>query len=403
MKTTDSQSSFYTLQRHEDSIDCSLWNPSNVERIVLTITMETLALLSLFGSGFVILTYGVFRARLRHFLPFWFSISAFLLAVFVLMSPLSGFQPLLTAAIPCRIQAYGIQFFSNATNFWSLIIFLHMHGVIVGQSEEFIGLLSSLWAHLFVWGCSAILTIIPAALGLFGPSGPWCWLKCAKYAIWGVAFFFAEMLVIVLIQVILWIRMFRALREMQKAEISLTVKSASSTLIHRCTWFVWLNFFLFLAMASYRVFEILAPNLVVYILELFDALAISSMGLLLSFCVFGLTRENHRLWMYYRPSCFARQDVLPYSPAEKNAVLAEPVNEFTHADQDHLLPKPTRYEQAYPIPKPIRNLRNDRSFAGSPGSLSETSESDTVYLPEVYGSYGTMAGVNFKEVEFASG
>src|SRR3989338_2766492 len=167
----------------DNSVLCSSWNPSHIESTVLIATMETLALLSFFGSFFVALTYGTCRPQLRHVMPVWLSVSTLCLSVFVLMSPLSGFQTVLAANVPCLIQALGIQFFSNATNFWSLAIFLHMHGVIVEQSPRLVAFFSSWWMHLLVWGLSAVLTAIPGGLGLIRPSGPWRWLRGSHYDI----------------------------------------------------------------------------------------------------------------------------------------------------------------------------------------------------------------------------
>ena len=390
----------------DNSVLCSSWNPSHIESTVLIATMETLALLSFFGSFFVALTYGIFRPQLRHVMPVWLSVSTLCLSVFVLMSPLSGFQTVLAANVPCLIQALGIQFFSNATNFWSLAIFLHMHGVIVEQSPRLVAFFSSWWMHLLVWGLSAVLTAIPGGLGLIGPSGPWCWLRCSKYDMWGFIFYFGEMFVVVVIQVFLWIRMFRALRALQHQQDSLVLRSGVSTMLHRCSWFVWLNFVLFIFMAAYRLLQIIVPFLFVYILELLDSLAISSMGLLLSFCVFGLTKENYHLWMHFKPSCFNASAARPYEVLDVSKTpLGEAVNEFTSGTDEESLNAASSSSRGrpepYPIPKPLRNLRNDRSYAASPGSNSETSDSEGTYR---YGtSYGTMTGVNFKEVEFASG
>jgi hypothetical protein len=383
---------------------CPYWNPGLVERDILIICMETLCLLSIFGSFFVFLTYLVFRAQFfQHFYPFWLAVSTFFLSCFILMSPGSGFEFILNTKkhedqISCQVQAIGIQFFGNATNLWSLVIFLDMHAVIVGGqgwNER------SKWlAHLFAWGFSAVLTIVPAVLQLLGPSGPWCWLKCAYLDVWGVTFYLAEMFAIVLVQVVLWIRMYRALRDLRRQRNDCTsLQSASSSTLVKCTWFVWLFTALFLAMACHRILDLITkPDGIVYTLELLDVIASSSMGFLLSFCVFGVTRKNHQLWLSCTPNCFSRIEIQPYQPERI----------FNSPEAMPLLPEQGRKTPAKlqntPVSKNIPHQHQSSrldSLGHSPSinSFSE-SETDSHYSADSSYSFLKSEGFSFADVEF---
>lgn len=367
------------------SIECGFWDPTQSQKNVFIIFMETTNLLSIAGAGFVLLTYLIFWGHYPHKLPFWLALSCFMQSLFMLISPLSGFAFILGSSTQidnsfCLGQAIGIQFFANATNFWSLVLFLHMHSVVAnGHSSS---RLDSIWSHLVVWAFAAILTIVPAVLGLLGANGPWCWLRCARYDVWGVSFYFLEMFVVVLIQVVLWIRMYRALARLRQRFADQQVRSASRTLIIRCTLFVWLYFFIFLLMAVHRILEIFTPNSVLFFLEVLDVTAASSMGFVLPFCVFGLTHENKQLWLNWRPSCFNKPTLQPYlhhaeegrgeEQAENSPLLSTPINASRY------LPPPPRPQS----------------------SMSESEGGHYSGDSSLYGSSFTSEGFGFADVEF---
>ncbi|KAK3272971.1 hypothetical protein CYMTET_18762 [Cymbomonas tetramitiformis] len=128
---------------------------------VLTHLNIGFAVVSLSGSLFIISCFLVFP-DLRKFsfqLVFWLSLSDFLLGLGnVIGNPDDGTM--------CNVQAYSTQFFSTASVLWTTVIAFVLHQTVVYHWTDVPNLV--IHFHVFVWGTSLILMILPAFTGSYG-------------------------------------------------------------------------------------------------------------------------------------------------------------------------------------------------------------------------------------------
>ena len=72
------------------------------------------------------------------------------------------------------------QFFDMASVLWTVVIAYTLYTVVVKQVN-----VSVLWPfHLFVWGGSAFLMLLPTTTNSYGDSGPWCWIRAEMNENW---------------------------------------------------------------------------------------------------------------------------------------------------------------------------------------------------------------------------
>eukprot|EP00249_Psilotum_nudum_P023414 c28863_g2_i1 orf=473-1414(+) len=126
--------------------------------------------LSFTGSGFIVLCYLLFK-ELRKFsfrLVFYLSLSDMLCSFFNLLgNPGKGFL--------CYVQGYTTQFFSVASFLWTTTIAFTLHRTVVRHKTD-VEELESIF-HLYVWGSSLIMTVIPSIGNDYGQAGAWCWVQ----------------------------------------------------------------------------------------------------------------------------------------------------------------------------------------------------------------------------------
>ncbi|KAH7296518.1 hypothetical protein KP509_26G026500 [Ceratopteris richardii] len=122
------------------------------------------------GSGFIVLCYLLFK-ELRKFsfqLVFYLSLSDLLCSFFnILGDPGKGFL--------CYVQGYATQFFSVASFLWTTTIAFTLHRTVVKHKTD-VEELGPIF-HLYVWGISLILAIIPSIGNDYGQAGAWCWVQ----------------------------------------------------------------------------------------------------------------------------------------------------------------------------------------------------------------------------------
>ncbi|MCO5595017.1 hypothetical protein L7F22_049054 [Adiantum nelumboides] len=75
----------------------------------------------------------------------------------------------------CYVQGYTTQFFSVASFLWTTTIAFTLHRTVVKHKTD-VEELGPIF-HLYVWGTSLILAIIPSIGNDYGQAGAWCWLQ----------------------------------------------------------------------------------------------------------------------------------------------------------------------------------------------------------------------------------
>ena len=80
----------------------------------------------------------------------------------------------------CYAQATLGQFFTVASMLWSAVIADVLRRVLIRAQDRAAIERLRVPYHAAVWGCSLFMTILPGALGTFGPAGPWCWIDSSR-------------------------------------------------------------------------------------------------------------------------------------------------------------------------------------------------------------------------------
>ncbi|KAG0566883.1 hypothetical protein M758_7G087700 [Ceratodon purpureus] len=126
--------------------------------------------LSFAGTSFIVMCYILFK-DLRTFpfkLIFYLSLSDMLGSLFnMLGNPGEGFL--------CYAQGYSSQFFSIASFLWTTTIAFTLHRTVVKHKADVEGFGNIF--HVYVWGTSLVMTIIPLIGNDYGPAGAWCWVQ----------------------------------------------------------------------------------------------------------------------------------------------------------------------------------------------------------------------------------
>eukprot|EP00245_Coleochaete_scutata_P003058 TRINITY_DN1436_c0_g2_i1.p1 TRINITY_DN1436_c0_g2~~TRINITY_DN1436_c0_g2_i1.p1 ORF type:complete len:317 (+),score=43.52 TRINITY_DN1436_c0_g2_i1:235-1185(+) len=143
---------------------------SDSETHALTRINVAASVLSFCGSFFIVLCYALFK-ELRKFsfkLVFFLSLSDMCWSVFNMVGdPGEGFM--------CYLQGYTTQFFSVASFLWTTTIAFTLYRTVVKHKADVEGL--HLPFHLYVWGTSFVMTVIPMLANDYGPAGAWCWVQ----------------------------------------------------------------------------------------------------------------------------------------------------------------------------------------------------------------------------------
>jgi hypothetical protein len=138
----------------------------------------TSASLSMFGAGFMILSYLTFP-RLRTF-PFKLIVFLSVSDAFASSAYLIGMIGVTTGqvcntAFACYLSAQMSQFFDVATFLWTGVIAFNVYQVMVREKGRSVEQYERRY-HWFVWGTSLTLMLIAGGTGAFGDAGLWCWI-----------------------------------------------------------------------------------------------------------------------------------------------------------------------------------------------------------------------------------
>jgi len=131
--------------------------------------------LSFAGSAFIVLCYVLFR-ELRKFsfkLIFYLALSDMFCSLFnILGDPGKGFF--------CYAQGYTTHFVCVASFLWTTTIAFTLHRTVVRHKTD-VEELGAIF-HLYVWGTSLVMTIIPSIGDGYGQAGAWCLVKTTSRA-----------------------------------------------------------------------------------------------------------------------------------------------------------------------------------------------------------------------------
>lgn len=131
--------------------------------------------LSFAGSAFIVLCYVLFR-ELRKFsfkLIFYLALSDMFCSLFnILGDPGKGFF--------CYTQGYTTHFVCVASFLWTTTIAFTLHRTVVRHKTD-VEELGAIF-HLYVWGTSLVMTIIPSIGDGYGKAGAWCLVQTTPRA-----------------------------------------------------------------------------------------------------------------------------------------------------------------------------------------------------------------------------
>ncbi|EFJ23056.1 hypothetical protein SELMODRAFT_175383 [Selaginella moellendorffii] len=123
------------------------------------------------GSFFIVACFLLFK-ELRKFsfrLVFYLSLSDMFCSFFNLLGD-PGRRGFL-----CYMQGYCTQFFSVASFLWTTAIAFTLHRTVVRHKTD-VEELGPIF-HLYVWGASLIMTVLPSVGTDYGEVGAWCWVQ----------------------------------------------------------------------------------------------------------------------------------------------------------------------------------------------------------------------------------
>ncbi|KAJ7535202.1 hypothetical protein O6H91_12G022400 [Diphasiastrum complanatum] len=160
------------------SMPCSCFAPGRT--IVQGLSADRLAVLtsikvgasafSFLGSCCIVSCYLLFK-DLRKFsfkLVFYLAFSDLTWSFFNLLGdPGRGFL--------CYLQGYSTHFFSIASFLWTTTIAFTLHRTVV-QHKADVEEMGPLF-HLYVWGTSLIMSVLPSIGNNYGLAGAWCWIQ----------------------------------------------------------------------------------------------------------------------------------------------------------------------------------------------------------------------------------
>uniref|UniRef100_A0A0D6R682 G-protein coupled receptors family 2 profile 2 domain-containing protein n=1 Tax=Araucaria cunninghamii TaxID=56994 RepID=A0A0D6R682_ARACU len=145
------------------------------QKHILTVVNVGASALSLAGSAFIVLCYLQFK-ELRKFsfkLVFYLALSDMFCSFFnILGDPAKGFF--------CYAQGYSTHFFCVASFLWTTTIAFTLHRTVVRHKTD-VEELGSIF-HLYVWGTSLVMIIIPSIGDGYGQTGVWCWVQTTAKA-----------------------------------------------------------------------------------------------------------------------------------------------------------------------------------------------------------------------------
>ncbi|KAI9144467.1 hypothetical protein BKA69DRAFT_1122313 [Paraphysoderma sedebokerense] len=156
------------------------FNPE--EATTIAIIALTMAVLSIFGSIYIIISYIYLKKNQRHVttkMVFYLScLDLFSSTWIVIMSALKLGKQISTFNALCSFQGWVQLFFYGCTNFWSLAFAIQLYLQIVRRKA----ISGKRWimTHILVWVPNLLISLVPLVFTswtTFGDSGPVCFIR----------------------------------------------------------------------------------------------------------------------------------------------------------------------------------------------------------------------------------
>eukprot|EP00475_Leptophrys_vorax_P016914 TRINITY_DN23427_c0_g2_i1.p1 TRINITY_DN23427_c0_g2~~TRINITY_DN23427_c0_g2_i1.p1 ORF type:complete len:235 (+),score=31.50 TRINITY_DN23427_c0_g2_i1:95-799(+) len=106
----------------------------------------------------------------------------------------------LEGSLACFTQAMLIQFFEISAILWTGMIALTLHITFAYFQFDTDKLLSRY--RSWVWGTSAVLTMLPVWTDSYGQSHAWCWIRADSFRCWGTFWRFSTFYLMLLLVMI---------------------------------------------------------------------------------------------------------------------------------------------------------------------------------------------------------
>jgi len=285
--------------------------------------------ISFCGSSFIVITY-LRYPMLRSFifqLVVWISASDIMYSIGnAIGNPSDG-------SAACYVQAVFIEFFGMSSALWTACIAYVVDRVYLKGRQ--LGEATSLKRgfHIFVWGLSALLTILPATTGNYGPSTGWCWIDVSSNPTAGTAWrficFYLPLWAVVGYNLSVYIKVNRALNEAGAGDGG----NANIRQIQRMIYYPLVLVICYIFGTISRIQQLFGPP--VYGLVILHTIGMSSQGTL-NAIVYGLTPSVKNL-------LFGKHRAL-----DEPAIGEEhdDVDELPHEDRSDLSPENARNVKA---------------------------------------------------------
>jgi len=277
------------------------------------------ALLSVAGSGFIVLTYFLPQPQKSISLKIIMSLSVADLCaslVFVIdgsadaadMDHCGGPESAL-----CTLCAAAAQFFGLATILWTGMIAVSLHLSVLRRSPLATHDPAKLYRFMSygVWGASAFALLIAGSAGALGPSGQWCWIRQQHW--WaGLVFYYLPLIFVGVYSAVVYVKTLSGLVQLHReatanaAQLGQKMSQAAGAvpgLTARLRSFLIVYCTIHAAQIANRMQDLLSPYNPVFVLYLLQSL-LSPMQGVGNAIAYGWSPRVRRLWAAaYPKSC----------------------------------------------------------------------------------------------------
>ncbi|CAC5423333.1 GCR1 [Mytilus coruscus] len=168
-------------------VECTIFPDNPHQCDVVIAVRRTTGALSLVGCFFMIVVIWLFK----KYTNFQLKKKNFIAAFFVSIAYLMG--GLVPDGATCHFQAWFLQFFDFSVLLWVACITFNLFMNVVRRTttEKFEWLY-----HVFCWGVSLVLSLLPFINDHYGPAGAWCWIESDVG--WRVGIYYGPLFVILI-------------------------------------------------------------------------------------------------------------------------------------------------------------------------------------------------------------
>merc|ERR1711904_49969 len=147
---------------------------SSSDQHTLTVFSMVVSTFSVAGSALIITSFLLFP-NLRKFsykLVVWLSVAD------LGNQSMSYFGNPDHHQIPCKLQAFGMQFFSVSSFLWTGAIAYVLRSTVIDKRSDIEGSYRKM--HAIIWALAAFSALLPS--WAYGPTGAWCWIASSTLA-----------------------------------------------------------------------------------------------------------------------------------------------------------------------------------------------------------------------------